>query len=83
MIALSTLSGCIYEEKTQLSDEKILKTCLEERKKAMGPDGSVTISKSKDKTKVGIALSFSSNYLIRANPDEVFNTCLARLEVVK
>ena len=73
------LVGCSSTNKPTLSNEKILSICLDEKKKAITPDAEVNLTRSKKGNRVGVSLSFSSDFIKGTDPDTVYDDCVKRL----
>ena len=73
------LSGCSSTNKPTLSNEKFLSICLDKKKNAIAPDAEVNLTRSKKGNRVGVSLSFSSDFIKGTDPDTVYDDCVKRL----
>ena len=79
LTAVILLVGCIHQDKKLLTKEQILRECANDRKKAYSPETKVNLSKGSKGTRIGLSLSFSSNFIKAIDPNQVYKECLRRL----
>ena len=73
------LSNCSNTIKPKLSGKEILNICLKEKKRAISPETTVNILRSKNRNSVGFSLFFSSAFLKGADPEIVYSECVKQL----
>jgi hypothetical protein len=73
------LINCDKNNKVLLSEEQILSICLDEKKKAIAPEAELNLSKSNKGNRIGVSLSFSSDFIKGTDPRIVYEDCVDRL----
>ena len=79
ILCCGSLIGCVESTENSMTREAIVQVCKDERNKAISPEADINVSRSKKGTDVGFTLSFSSNFLMGSDPEEVYLKCVQRL----